>query len=98
MKKVSDPGHVAANVELKELGAFGGSRGNLQGRLGRGAEDGHGAEVRCRFSDSDASSRCKELKRADRGRDHGNAQAMAEESRRWVDVRDVDENAGTERD
>src|SRR5258708_34613891 len=58
----------------------------------------HDAELGGRPGDCDGALRVEDLQGADRRQNGGDAQFLAQEGDGWIDVRDVDQDAWSERD
>src|ERR687886_367448 len=83
---VLDPLHVAVDVELKDLGGWGGRGGLLKGRLGGRAHDVHDAELGRAAGGRHRALRIEDLERADRRQQGRDPQLVAEEGCRRVDL------------
>ena len=93
---VLDPGRVAADVELEDLGMIVAGRHRLEARRALRAQHVQGAEARRGPRRRRAAARHHVLQRADRRQDHRQPQLLAEHLGARVDLLDVAQHARTE--
>ena len=93
---VLDPGRVAADVELEDLGVIVAGRHRLEARRALRAQHVQDAEARGRPRRRGAARCHHVLQRADGRQDHGQAQLLAEHLGARVDLLDVAQDARAE--
>ena len=96
--EVADPVLVAPDIDLEDLRVVDRGRDLLEARLGDGGDQLQRAEGGRRPGDGDAAVGGDGLERPDRGEQDRDAQPMTQQRAGGVDLRDVAQHPGAERD